>query len=45
MAQIYVDEETKEKLDKLAIKECRANSDEIRFLVDARADELKNAES
>lgn len=47
MAQIYVDDETKKELDKLAIKECRANSDEIRFLVVARVEELRaeNAKS
>jgi len=41
MAQIYVDEETKKKLDKLAEKEHRAITDEISFLVDGRIDELK----
>ena len=41
MAQVYVDDETKEKLDKLAEKEHRAINDEIRFLVDTRTDELK----
>lgn len=41
MAQIYVDDETKEKLDKLAVEEHRAITDEIRFLVDTRTDELK----
>ena len=40
MAQIYVDEKTKKKLDKLAEKEHRAITDEIRFLVDTRAKEL-----
>lgn len=40
MAQIYVDDETKKKLDKLAKKECRGNSAEIKFLVDTRLLEL-----
>lgn len=41
MAQVYVDEDTKKKLDVLAEKEHRAITDEIRFLVDTREDELK----
>ena len=41
MAQIYVDDETKEMLDNLAKKECRANSDEVRFLIVARVEELR----
>ena len=45
MAQIYVDEDTKKKLDELAEKEHRAITDEIRFLVDARAEELKKKKS
>ena len=40
MAQIYVDDETKKELDKLAEKEHRAITDEIRFLVDKRKQEL-----
>lgn len=40
MAQIYVDEETKKRLDDLAKREHRANADEVRFLVDSRIDEL-----
>lgn len=42
MAQIYVDDKTKKKLDKLAEKEHRAITDEISFLVDKRVAELKN---
>jgi len=41
MAQIYVDEDTKKRLDELASKEHRALADEVRFLVDTRTDELK----
>lgn len=41
MAQIYVDEETKKKLDEIAEKEHRAISDEVSFLVDTRIEELK----
>ena len=40
MAQIYVDDETKKELDNLAEKEHRAITDEIRFLVDKRKQEL-----
>jgi predicted transcriptional regulator len=41
MAQIYVDDETKKKLDELAKKEHRAISDEVALLVDKRTAELK----
>ena len=41
MAQIYVDDETKKKLDKLAAKEHRAITDEVKFLVDTRVLELQ----
>ena len=41
MAQVYVDDKTKKKLDKLAEKEHRAITHEIRFLVDKRVAELK----
>jgi len=41
MAQIYVDEKTKKKLDKLAEKDQRAITDEIKFLVGKREAELK----
>lgn len=41
MAQIYVDEDTKKELDELAEKEHRAITDEIKFLIDKRKDELK----
>ncbi len=40
MAQIYVDDYTKKKLDKLAEREHRAITDEIKFLVDNRSEEL-----
>jgi len=43
MAQIYVDEKTKKKLDKLAEKEHRAITDEIKFLIDKRVLELQRA--
>ncbi len=41
MAQIYIDDETKKKLDKLAEKEHRAITDEVKFLIDNRVAELK----
>ena len=41
MAQIYVDDETKKKLDELADSEHRAITDEIKFLIDKRENELK----
>jgi hypothetical protein len=41
MAQIYVDEATKENLDDLARLEHRAITDEVRFLVDNRVKELE----
>jgi predicted transcriptional regulator len=41
MAQIYVDDETKKNLDKLAERECRAINDEVTFLVDKRVEELE----
>lgn len=42
MAQIYVDKRTKNKLDKLAAKEHRAITDEVKFLIDNRLAELEN---
>lgn len=45
MAQIYVDDDTKKELDKLAEREHRAITDEIKFLIDKRKDELKKAKS
>ena len=45
MAQIYVDDDTKKKLDKLAEDEHRAITDEIKFLIDSRIEELKKAKS
>lgn len=41
MAQIYVDEKTKKRLDKLAEKDQRAITDEIKFLIGKREEELK----
>jgi len=41
MAQIYIDDKTKKELDKLAEKEHRAITDEIKFLIDKRKAELK----
>lgn len=41
MAQIYIDDDTKKKLDKLAEKEHRAITDEVKFLISQREDELK----
>ena len=40
-SQIYVDDDTKKELDKLAEKEHRAITDEIKFLIDKRKDELR----
>jgi mRNA-degrading endonuclease RelE of RelBE toxin-antitoxin system len=40
MAQIYVDDETKKKLDELAESEHRAINDEVSFLVDSRIFDL-----
>jgi len=41
MAQVYVDDKTKKKLDELADKEHRALNDEIEFLIDSRLSRLK----
>lgn len=45
MAQIYVDDDTKKRLDKLAEKDQRAITDEIKFLIGKREGDLKKAKS